>query len=149
MKKTGLYFLIILVLNACQHAPTDHVKFVDVDSVLQAFESNNGPLATINYERPLDVMWVQRDYYFLQCLLQTYQTSIYRYSSKTHMDSVFKTHMQTLATPTHYLDFIRVIAQTFNQIGCGHSGWSHTSAYKLYRDTSMSFFPLEIKSTLR
>lgn len=72
------------------------------------------------------------------------QTTLYRHATKQQVDSAFAAAFKTCQAGPSYLEMLRLISKTQHLIACGHSGWSHSDAYKKHRNTAMRFFPLEV-----
>lgn len=119
---------------------------LELMKVLGDYQRNGGPLWELDFEKPVNSNEAIKDYQILLSILQKESPNLYRYRSQAGMDSLFAQHLTELSGTVNYLDFTRIIARTFNEMGCGHSGWSHSKEFRRYRDKAMTFFPLQIIS---
>lgn len=91
----------------------------------------------------LSIKKAKEDFQVLKHVLEEASTSLYRYTSKTKIDSLFKTFVKDGADSISYFEFTKNIALLFSEIGCMHSGWGHSPAYKTFRTTHIKFLPFE------
>jgi hypothetical protein len=145
--KSFLLLLLSLGILACseenQAQKNCSIQF-NLNQTYQAYQSKGEPLAAIDFSKKLDPEWVKKDWAIFRDILEESNTSLYRYTSKNQMDSLFEATQCALTDSVFYLDFIRYFGKAFHTISCGHSHWSHNPAYLPFRNTSLHFFPLKI-----
>lgn len=117
---------------------------IDFQAIYEQYKKNGNPLAEINFEENLKPEWVQKDLAVLRSVLEEAQTSMYRYTDRETLNSEIAEAIGRSKEPMEYLAFVRQVARILKKIACGHSGWSHTQDYMLYRKDYMKFFPLKI-----
>lgn len=152
MKKIKLLSISALILlfggckNSLQKTNDNCSETLALDSIFSDYETRGNPLAAVDFHKPLNPEWIQNDFQILRLILEESNPNIYRYKDKSTIDSLFQRKICTLKDSTSYLEFIQHIAQVFNSMACGHSGWAHSKDFHNYRSTSIKFFPLNIVS---
>ena len=86
-----------------------------------------------------------QDLQILKHVLEEANTSLYLYSSKRRIDSLFNSFIIRDSDSISYFQFTKNLAVLFSEIGCMHSGWGHPDAYKAFRTSKLKFLPLELK----
>lgn len=142
------FLLLLLIGQACMQDSNESsdITAPTLDEIYNAYTTNDGPLAEIDFEAKMDPLWAQADLRVLRQILEESNPSIYRYSSKAEMDDLFESAMQKAQDSINYLDLVRTISRIYNQMACGHSGWGHSEAYKKYRKEQLRLLPLLIQS---
>ncbi len=144
-----LYSIILLFFSSkcpAQVNKHDCIAPFDLEKVYNEYKRASRPLANIEFDKPLNPLWVQRDLLILKDILEEANTSLYRYTTKDRLNNLFDQKLCQLQDSVSYLEFVRVIAQVFNTVACGHSGWSHNVHYRKHRNNKMTFFPLKVFS---
>lgn len=121
------------------HPPLDSIDF-------NSYNLEKAIGAKVDYTDTLDPQLLLKDFQILQFALEEACPNIYRYASKNTMDSLFAAKRCSIAGGTTYQGFTRIIAEVFNEMACGHSGWRHAVAFEEFRDSAMKFLPLTIAS---
>ena len=150
LKTCALFFVLII----CAFRSTaqlgannsDCMPNFEIQQVYKEYAKAGKPLIDIEFDKQLNPLWVQRDLAIMKRVLEEANTSLYRYVTKEKVDNIFNMKMCGLKDSVSYLEFVRDVSEIFQTIACGHSGWSHTSSYKKYRNSKMKFFPLKIFS---
>lgn len=87
---------------------------------------------------------LRQDLLHLKGMMEEYQIPLYRYASKSEIDSVFAKALNMPDDSTDYFEFIGNLAHVFSTLGCMHSGWGHAQYYKDYRKDNLKIFPFEV-----
>ncbi len=111
---------------------------------MSQFESNAHPLWPVDFEAKIPGKFLQTDYKILKAALEEACPNLYRYNSQEETEAFFNSQLCALEDSLRYLDFIGVLAKTFNFMACGHSAWSHHPDFYAYRDTGLYLFPFDI-----
>ena len=152
MKRTKLFIglIIMLIITGCsdstQIANDNCYRKLNLENTFTEYNEKGHPLVNIDFNKPLDPEWVQKDFQILRQILEESNPNIYRYNTKSTIDSLFNKKLCLLKDTVSYIQFTQHIAQIFNTIACGHSGWMHSNAFRTYRDSALKFFPLNIIS---
>ncbi|MFK8036963.1 MAG: S41 family peptidase [Crocinitomicaceae bacterium] len=150
MKKTILILTILLITISCQEVTKYNIENNSskelFNEIISAYKENDAPLVTIDFNSPLNPEWARKDYIVLRKILEESNPNIYRYHTQIEIDSLFNIKLDQLKDSINYFDFVRHIAETFNTIACGHSGWAHSNDFISFRNEALKFFPLKIKS---
>lgn len=109
-----------------------------LDGVLDSNENLESEFSTM-----LPFNEAMEDLRILKHVLEEASTSLYRYSSKSKIDSLFESFAQDKRDSISYFNFTRNLALLFSEIGCMHSGWGHSQAYKTFRNTHVQLLPFE------
>lgn len=97
-----------------------------------------------DFEQKLSPAQCQADLRIFKWCLTEAQTTLYRYASKTTVDSAFSAAFEHTNDSLTYLEFLREIAKIQHIIACGHSNWSHADDYIPYRNKTVGLFPFGI-----
>ena len=152
MKAKILLPLVALLAIACSKPDQSNIRVkdcsepLDFEAIYSEYSAHKKPLADIDFDKPLNPSWMKADFQILRRILEEANPNLYRYAGPSKMDSLFQKTLCQLKDSLSYRDFTKQIAQLFNTMACGHSGWLHSKEYRRYRKKSMRFFPLEILS---
>ncbi len=97
-----------------------------------------------DFNAKLNPEYCKADLKILKRVLEEVQTSIYRYTSKSKIDSAFNNAFVNCNFMT-YLELLRSITRIQNLIACGHSRWRHSADYMEYRKLNVKIFPFDLK----
>lgn len=150
--KFSLYSLFILILlSSCSAEPSK------ADSSSISVTSDNRYKTYLNqltdslnridskpFSEFLNTELVNRDLEILERSMKEVQTSLYRYTDSAIINSLFETASSHDKDSISYFEFTQHLAKIFSEVGCLHSGWGHTKAYKTYRNENLKFFPFKI-----
>lgn len=120
----------------------------DSDKAFQRYLKKHVKLAKAynyeNFNKDLTQEAIKADLSILKWTLEEAQTTIYRYTNKQRVDSLFQCTLEQAQIDTSYLGLIRSISRIQNEIACGHSGWGHNPDYFEYRNKYVKLFPFQI-----
>lgn len=90
---------------------------------------------------------LQKDFDLMQEVLEKFHPSLYWYTSKPEMDSIFKTYRGAIRDSMTQQQFgFSVIAPVTTSIRCGHTSFSYSkSLTRLFRGAQLPSFPLYLK----
>ncbi len=144
MFKLILIVGISVALIACNNEKEGGTKWSseEFEQYKSTLDSN---FATRELKLTLEAKVLQEDFLVFRYILENAQTSIYRYSSKSIVDSIFESEFQRLNGASTYYKLLQSLARVQNEIACGHSGWSHHKDYYAFRNDSILLFPFEIE----
>lgn len=88
---------------------------------------------------------LQEDFNILVTTLQEAHPDLYRVNSRKHIDSCILSIRSELTTDKTYLEFLRLIAPLFTEIGDINTQWGHSPEYIAYRNANIPLFPLRFR----
>lgn len=88
---------------------------------------------------------LQEDFNILVTTLQEAHPDLYRVNSKKHIDSCIAHIRNQLTTSKTYLEFLKLIAPLFTEIGDINTQWGHSPEYIAYRNANIAVFPTHFR----
>ncbi|MCF3110511.1 peptidase S41 [Niabella sp. CC-SYL272] len=101
-----------------------------------------------NPQKKFSLQQLQADYHLFRNILEERHPSLYWYTSKAVIDSVFDNGYLQLKDSLTEPEFRRVLTKVATQIGCGHTSVRASKKYTKYLDTlkTKDVFPVYVKT---
>ncbi|MDJ1498426.1 S41 family peptidase [Cytophagaceae bacterium DM2B3-1] len=90
---------------------------------------------------------LREDFTLFQNSLEQAHPSLYRYTSKQKLDSLFLSTYQSLTSPLSEIDFYRLLTPIIAQIRCGHTGSLPSKKYEDNYTAKKLFLPIQTTYT--
>jgi len=91
------------------------------------------------------VVQLKEDFSLLRTALEQAHPALYKFSSKSSMDSLFNAIDKSIDKEMTEAQFLTLISPVFGKIKCGHTRIYPSDNYRKYVMTSAKMFPFEIK----
>ena len=149
--KSSFYIslFLVLLLSTCVNENNERGEVYFREYSDQDFEIflnkilQNQQNEDLDFQENIAFNKAYEDLQILKHILEEACTPLYRYSSKSKIDSLFQSFIQNPRDSISYFDFTKNLGLLFSEIGCMHSGWGHSKAYKFQRNSNYKFLPFE------
>ncbi len=101
--------------------------------------------AALLSHRSLSAEELQADFELLISTLREKHPALYRVSTKTALEQRISSIRNNLRSNLGYLEFLKLLAPLFTDIGCIATQWSHPPEFLKFRNQNIARFPLGIK----
>ena len=102
-------------------------------------------LADSSFHNKISGVEAANDMRLLMNAMKEAQPALYRYASPRQVRREFEKGLKICRDSVDYLKLVKQIARLISVTGCSHSGWGHSDAYYVYRESKANFFPFDIK----
>lgn len=142
------FALGLIILSCTQNNPPEKNPYfktfsteefeIFLDQVIASSQQN-----TEKFQDLIPFDKAMEDLQILKHSLEEATSSLYRYSSKSRIDSLFESFAKKKSDSVSYFQFTKNLALVFSELGCMHSGWGHSKSFKDYRNSSIKLLPLD------
>ncbi len=87
---------------------------------------------------------LNEDFLILTSVLQEAHPDLYRVSSREKIDQRIEEIKEEIKESKSYLEFLKLIAPLFTDIGCINTQWGHSKSYIDFRNENIPVFSLQI-----
>jgi len=88
---------------------------------------------------------LKTDFLLLKTKLQDLHPDLYRVTSKRLIDKRINEIRTAIGTPKTYLEFLKLLAPLFTDIGCINTQWGHSPDFIKFRNENIRLFPFRLK----
>jgi hypothetical protein len=136
------------MLSGMKNKPRYHILLVTYAAIICSFWlSSCAGGKTLSYKlKKIDANALRSDFDLMQQVFEREHPSLYWYTPKEKMDSVFQYYRSRIKDSMTEIQFRTLVSQTVNQLRCGHTSVRSSKSYEKYIATArLSLFPFGMR----